>query len=311
MQRLLLLIVVGLLGLLPVTSTRAESGDPSDLFLNAYMSVQQAEKLERDGNFKPALAKYRYAASLLEQVQKNSPDWQPLIVDYRKKKTGESITRLQDKMSVQAPAVGPVGPSNEVEPPLPQKGGSEKEPSLTGSPAAPAAPAPDMIDQATREIRSQIVDLQNELKNSKDQLRAVQQQKEDLAKRLETTSKQYNNARVNEAEIKAKLQQAQENARNAAEEKKPETPASKASQDEVARLQNALKEAVADRDAADEQNEEFARRNAKARAMVETARKERDLANQKSAEIQLKFTTAQQQVESISKERDGASQKTK
>ena len=50
---------------------RADSSDPSDLFLNAYMSVQKAQKLEEDGKLKLALQKYRYAASLLSKSMIN------------------------------------------------------------------------------------------------------------------------------------------------------------------------------------------------------------------------------------------------
>ena len=89
MRQTLVLIVLLALQFLAAPFVQAESGDPSDLFLNAYMSVQKAEKLEQDGKFKLALQKYRYAASLLDQIRANNPSWQPLIVDYRKKKTGD------------------------------------------------------------------------------------------------------------------------------------------------------------------------------------------------------------------------------
>src|SRR3974390_2044703 len=140
MQRLLLLIVVGVIGLGSVPFAHAESGDPSDLFLNAYMSVQQGEKLEHDGNYKAALAKYRYAASLLEQIHSRSPDWQPLIVDYRKKKTAASISNLQKKISAQARALILKNPPSEPEPPLPQKGESTPVPGPSFSAPPPSPP---------------------------------------------------------------------------------------------------------------------------------------------------------------------------
>src|SRR5690242_16043312 len=75
----------------------AESDDPSETFLKAYMTAQQGEKLEHENQFKAALAKYRFAGSLLEQLRKAHPDWQPAIVEYRGRKVGEGILRVQDK----------------------------------------------------------------------------------------------------------------------------------------------------------------------------------------------------------------------
>src|SRR5438094_659752 len=58
MRRILLVLSILLFGL--STSVRAQSNDPSELFLNAYMAAQQGERLEHDGNLKQAAAKYRY-----------------------------------------------------------------------------------------------------------------------------------------------------------------------------------------------------------------------------------------------------------
>jgi len=298
MQRLFILITVCILTFLRLTSIQAETGDPSDLFLNAYLSVQQAEKLDHTGNFKSALSKYRYAASLLEQIQKNSPDWQPLIVDYRKKKTSESIAKLEEKISVQVTEPKPSDPG-----PLPQKDDSAA--SQTNAPTVLIPSATEQIEQGTREIRNQILDLQNQLKNSKEQLHTVQEQKDNLAKQLSETSKQFDKTKVSEAEIKAQLQAALELAKNSTESADPQ--ALKSLQSEVVHLQNALKEAQADKDAADEQNAEFARKTAKARAMVESAKKERDQATQKSSEVETKYKAAQTQLESITKEHDATS----
>src|SRR5438270_11693788 len=44
-------------------AARAQSDDPSETFLKAYMTAQQGEKLERDNQFGPAPAKYRLAGS--------------------------------------------------------------------------------------------------------------------------------------------------------------------------------------------------------------------------------------------------------
>ena len=77
----LLLLPVLALFALPLGSF-AQEVDPSEAFLKAYMTAQQAEKLERENQFKPALAKFRFAGSMLEELKKNNGDWQPAIVEY-------------------------------------------------------------------------------------------------------------------------------------------------------------------------------------------------------------------------------------
>jgi predicted nucleic acid-binding Zn-ribbon protein len=71
------------------------AADSSEQFLNAYQAYQQGEKLERDGSASESLKKYRFAQSLLIEIEKNDPSWQKPVVEYRLKKTQEGIERLQ------------------------------------------------------------------------------------------------------------------------------------------------------------------------------------------------------------------------
>ena len=140
-------------------SFAADSVDPSDLFLNAYLAVQAGEKYEGDGNYKLALGKYHYATGLLDRITKEFPDWQPLIVDYRKKKTDESVTKLQQKVALEGP--GKVNPSSalpETEPPLPEK---DNNPSVEVGAMPPSNPN-DVVDDATKKIRDRIKHLEQD-----------------------------------------------------------------------------------------------------------------------------------------------------
>ena len=75
-----------------------QQDDPSEIFLKAYLSAQQGEKLEHENRFKTALAKYRFAGSLIEELRKSHADWQPAIVEYRGRKISEGILRIQERM---------------------------------------------------------------------------------------------------------------------------------------------------------------------------------------------------------------------
>ncbi|HEY5743247.1 MAG TPA: hypothetical protein VIS99_11960, partial [Terrimicrobiaceae bacterium] len=99
----------------------AFSEDSSDLFLKAYKDFQAAEKLEREAKPQEARKKYRSAQEILEQISKASPDWQPLVVDYRLRKTQESIDRLEGAPAT-LPPEAPEGnlPEPEKEKPLPE-----------------------------------------------------------------------------------------------------------------------------------------------------------------------------------------------
>jgi len=114
MTRLGSLLLAGLLFV--VTSASAQSDDPSETFLKAYMTAQQGEKLERDNQFTRALAKYRLAGSLLEELKKTHSDWQPAIVEYRSRKVSESILRVQSKSGTQQNLAATNAPPAEAQP---------------------------------------------------------------------------------------------------------------------------------------------------------------------------------------------------
>src|SRR5881392_1281872 len=78
-----------------------QQDDPSEIFLKAYLSAQQGEKLEHENRIKTALAKYRFAGSLIEELRRSHAGWQPAIVEYRGRKISEGIVRIQDRISRQ------------------------------------------------------------------------------------------------------------------------------------------------------------------------------------------------------------------
>src|SRR5947208_2256188 len=139
----------------------AESDDPSETFLKAYMTAQQGEKLEHENQFKAALAKYRFAGSLIEQLRKAHPDWQPAIVEYRGRKVSESILRVQDKASTQESVNAPAPPAENAAavPPEPAPTQVAKEP-VAPLPAAKPAPASTPNEVAIEQVKKVLVSAQ-------------------------------------------------------------------------------------------------------------------------------------------------------
>src|SRR6476660_7715934 len=92
----------------------AQQDDPSEIFLKAYLSAQQGEKLERQDRFKTALAKYRFAGSLIEELRKSHTQWQPAVVEYRGRKISEAILRLQERITRQTQLTASANPLPDI-----------------------------------------------------------------------------------------------------------------------------------------------------------------------------------------------------
>src|SRR5438094_4953335 len=97
-----------------------QQDDPSEIFLKAYLSAKQGEKLEHQDRFKTALAKYRFAGSLIEELRKSHADWQPAVVEYRGRKISESILRLQERITRQTQLNTSARPLPEIAPAAPE-----------------------------------------------------------------------------------------------------------------------------------------------------------------------------------------------
>ena len=106
--------------ILSVPLLRAED-DPGSAFLQAYQEYQTAAKLEANGKLDDAMRKYRFCAGLLEQLQKQDPEFQPVVIDYRLKKSRESIARVQSltapEPSASVAESAPVPPPSRPAPP--------------------------------------------------------------------------------------------------------------------------------------------------------------------------------------------------
>ncbi len=195
-------VVAGLAVLLPLApaartqtldprATPQESvntSDPSEVFLKAYTSVQQADKLEQDGKRAPALAKYRFAASLLEQLTQTNPNWQPLIVKYRLRNTTDTIRRLEEKGSLQAATPAPgmavrpgVAPDADD---LPAPDNNAVPPNGLAASADAAA-----LDRTVADLKAKLGKTQKDLKAALDNLSTAQKEKKDALAAAEKDKK--------------------------------------------------------------------------------------------------------------------------
>ena len=301
MRRLLISLSLVLLALAAPRAAFSQ-GDSSDAFLNAYMANQQGQQLENSGDPEKALSKYRYAASLLNQISRDDPSWQPLVVDYRKRKVMENITRLQATLGSQ-------GSSDQSEPPPSDLPTSEPAPppmdSDLPSKSDDILPTPNLnAPESSGETPSgasgdQFQAMRDELNAAEKKLKAVEGEKEDIQSQLADALKQLDRTKISETEMRGELKQAQDQYQNAIADHAQGSagvPANATQQQlltRISQLQDALKDAEADRDAADEQNADYARRNQKNRQAAATAAQQLAAAEAQNTALTAKFAGAE------------------
>jgi Flp pilus assembly protein TadD len=198
-----------------------EQDDPSEIFLKAYLSAQQGEKLEHENRFKTALAKYRFAGSLIAQLRRSHADWQPAIVEYRGRKISEGILRIQDRMTRQNALSASASPLPEAAPSLP-----ESEDWSEPGPEALAPQSDESVTQAshdaaikdaTKKLRAKVNQLQTALDKARSDLENARKEKETVNTRLQETNSKLekaqddlDKARKSERQARDQLVQTQE-----------------------------------------------------------------------------------------------------
>jgi Flp pilus assembly protein TadD/predicted nucleic acid-binding Zn-ribbon protein len=314
MTRILVLIAILFGGIAPFA--RAQSDDPSEVFLKAYMTSQQGDKLEHDGQLDNALAKLRFAGSLLEELKKTHGDWQPAIVEYRSKKISDSILRVEGKISTQKDLAatrnveaGPVNPpilpgnggaapeqpvAQSTAPALPENSGAPesntqlviprddaKKVTKTTTAKSPAPVSDDAIKQATKQLRDKVDQLQAELQKSKKDYAAVQKEKESLNTKLQDTNSRLQKAQsdIEKAQTAEKQVRGQLATAQASLDKMKtggDSKAQEALKGEIAQLKKALASAEEGRTAAEKERDDSSAKLNDANAQIAGMTKERD-----------------------------------
>ncbi len=212
-----LCLLVGLTAIFPDSQSRAD--ETSDLFLRAYQQYQAAEKLEGESDPRRALLRYREAESLLAEIASSSPDWQPLVVEYRLKRTRESIAKMESQTAGLPPL------EEELEGPLPSKPESGQPtaapatalPPVTTTPGTRQArpPASQTIPPATSSDSPTLANALRELVAARKELSTLRADNKKLNDRLENATADLKSARVevdrtkvNVVELKSQLAQA-------------------------------------------------------------------------------------------------------
>lgn len=147
---LLLVSLAGALGLVCTPVSSAQEGDPSDVWLRAYMVMREGEVKEEEKKDLEALSKYREAQRLFDFLARTHPTWKSNMVTFRRKALLDKIEEVHGRLKGTDPAAEMAmrsqNPGGAPVPALPgtRPGGitvpANAEAQAGGGPMTPAAP---------------------------------------------------------------------------------------------------------------------------------------------------------------------------
>src|SRR4029453_8243588 len=267
----------------------AQQDDPSEIFLKAYLSAQRGEKLEREDRYKNALAKYRFAGSLIEELRKSHAQWQPAVVEYRGRKISEAILRLQERITRQTQLNASAAPLPDIAPAAPE--------SDAWSEPGPEALAPQRRETVTERSRDSSVKVAT--KNLRDKVAELQAALDKTRADLETARKEKEIVDTRLKETNSKRARAQKDLGDA---KKSEGQA----RDQLAQLQESVKASQGSEGNGGKEQEQLRAEIAQLKGAAAAADQARVTAEKQREDTQAKFVEANNHIVALERERDDA-----
>lgn len=297
MRKLLLLLVSLAFAASPAL---AQSSDPSDHFLTAYMAYQKGEKAENSGSFSSALTAYKQAVSTLDNITQRWPNWNPPIVKHRRDRASEAMSRVQPKIGK-----GGERPSEEeIAGPLP--GGLPLMPDITPPELAPveATPRVSTGDDPIEQIQTRLKALQSDLERTRNRLAQSEEEKRDLAAKLEQTVKHAQASADMQARLQTRADRAEEALMKAEADGAKSSELTKTLRAELDGIRKQLREVQIDREAAEELRLQTADRLSMANQKVASISQERDTAKRLSADVPGRIASMQKEIDKVLKEKN-------
>ncbi len=108
-------------------------------FVNGFLAARKAEDYLEKGDTQKALETYRSAADTLAKIKEQWPNWQPELLEFRQKRTQESIAQLESKLEKDTKAA-----DSKAAGAKPASGAATEPPPPPKPPEPPPVPQPEV-----------------------------------------------------------------------------------------------------------------------------------------------------------------------
>ncbi len=186
MSKSLLMPLLALFWVVGAASLSPVHAGPQEDYLQIYLLIQEAEKLESDGQAASAAARYDEAQKRLQQLPEG---WEEGIVKYRIKYCRDKIAKLKDAKDANPGATPPSAPA-------PSTPTARETP-----PSSPSQISPPSSEEINK-LKDEIGRLKQELASTKQQLTSALDEAKDLRAKLESAQQQLAAAKSQNTEQK-------------------------------------------------------------------------------------------------------------
>ncbi len=179
----------------------------SDTYLQGYLTMVEADKLRKSGDFTGAYFKYRDARDTFDAVHAAEPGWNTEIIDYRRRKIRESMEEVRKLEMERRAAGGEPSPSGIIGKALgnqdPRSPDAERPADIppTDESRPPKTPS-TLMEERMRSLYSQITRLE---KRNEDILKTLGAREEELRR----ASKERLDSKKSEDALRDRLQVAE------------------------------------------------------------------------------------------------------
>ena len=235
------------------------------MFLRGYQEFQAAERSERQGQVRDALNRYATAAKIFENIQRTDPEWQKIVLEYRLRKTQESLERLRSSVSEAQMAV------IEVEDPLPT-GGFEiniPEPMVSTRPTGGS-----VVSVPAAKSNEQTLKLENNLAEARREIDSLKKDLEKTRAELTGAKASIDRTKTSLVEARSELAQTKVTLENVtAERDQLKSADAKASDKRLKELATRIEKLEADNEVLNDENQRLTGKLQKAGTYIEESQK--------------------------------------
>jgi len=175
------------MGMVPFSLIHAEQ-TLQQRYLDIFLKLNDAEHLEKQGDYRGALADFQDCYAKLAKIHEEDPNWEAALVVHRMDDCKAEILELQPKAAAQPLPAPPAPPAP---PALPAPGPSVATTNQNPNPTAPSQPGgASAVSPDVAALKQELQAVKDELKITREKLTASEAQNETYRTQLETVNQQ-------------------------------------------------------------------------------------------------------------------------